>query len=535
MIVNREIKYDFDTLNTTPTTMFEVANEYICYKISDNTLTEEQILESTFISDYGNGEVYERTPQCGDILYQDDGYSVFQFKSKPANAFIVVYKVGELVTNCLGMSISISDIPETGIYMMYNKNVVPSRSLNVTIRYSEEVEEVEEETDIPEVSHAEFIESMGLGYNYGNTYDAYAERSNVTDNSETYNLWGNTKLSKTVIDMLKEEGFKTIRLPVTWFNHLDEDGKIYPSWLSEIKRAVDIILNADMYCILNVHHDTGEKGWLRADISKIDEMSDKLTSLWAQIAKHFKNYDERLIFEGFNEILNSENQWSGVDESCYVATQTLNQVFINTVRAAGGYNAKRWVICNAYACNHDYYTGCDMVGSYLMPNDNINRMLVQFHVYKDLVESIRVLDRIYARFKKENVGVVIGEWGMQASSANITTREAYALGFVKHCKELGFHCCWWDDGGSNSEDPSSVWTFGLIGKGTANVWWYKSIADQMIIAWRGLDEIMDIVGAIYNTIEYVKEEDNILSESDRDIVVTCLIKIHDSLVEKVTI
>lgn len=306
---------------------------------------------------------------------------------------------------------------------------------------------------------------------------------NQNDN-ESYNMWGNTKLNEVVIEMLRDEGFKTIRLPVTWSTHTDHNGKIDDEWMNEIQRAVDIILNNGMYCILDVHHDTGELGWLVADIDKVTTMSEKLSGLWMQIGERFKDYGDKLIFEGFNEILNSNNQWSWMDDSCHVAVQALNQAFIDTVRSIGSNNANRWLICNAYATNHeDYGNGTSMVDGYLLPTDPANKFLVQYHVYANLANSIVILDRIHARFDTENIGVVIGEWGMQASSADTDTRNAYAYGFVKHCKELGILCAWWDDGGSNQEDPSTVYNFGLIGKGMANVWWYKSIADHMMLAW----------------------------------------------------
>ena len=392
-------------------------------------------------------------------------------------------------------------------------NVSPDDSGNGVYEHLEEDSD-DEEADTPSnnvdtyIAYEALINDMGIGWNYGNVYDCYdlntgvnmpvtyngaTEDDETTEiNDETYNLWGNTALSDVVVNMIKAVGYKTIRLPITWANHTDSNGKISSVWMSEIKRAVNIILNAGMYCIINIHHDTNH-GWLTAEYSEFDTMSEKLAGLWIQIADTFKNYNEHLIFEGFNEILNAEGEWSSVAEEEYLTTQMLNQTFIDTVRGTGGVNATRWLICNSYATNH----GQNNLDGYKLPTDSVNKLLVQFHVYNDLQNSIEILNRIYNRFKDENVGIVIGEWGMERvykdesgveHEVPAEEREAYAYGFANYCKTLGIQCDWWDDGGSNKEDPSETKNFGLIGKGTANVWYYKSIAESMINGWNSIIE-----------------------------------------------
>jgi len=54
---------------------------------------------------------------------------------------------------------------------------------------------------------------------------------------------------------LKRYGFKTIRFPVTWMHFMDESGKVDSKWMSRVKQIVDWIINYNMHCILNVHHD----------------------------------------------------------------------------------------------------------------------------------------------------------------------------------------------------------------------------------------------------------------------------------------
>lgn len=58
---------------------------------------------------------------------------------------------------------------------------------------------------------------MGLGWNLGNNLDAYEEDPEDKDYlmpSET--VWGNPNATQQAINKVKEAGFTTIRIPVTW-------------------------------------------------------------------------------------------------------------------------------------------------------------------------------------------------------------------------------------------------------------------------------------------------------------------------------
>ena len=52
-----------------------------------------------------------------------------------------------------------------------------------------------------------------------------------------------------------------------------------------------------MYAIINIHHDD----WIVPLYSKEAEVNPKLEKLWTQIANHFKDYGNKLIFETLNE------------------------------------------------------------------------------------------------------------------------------------------------------------------------------------------------------------------------------------------
>ena len=114
----------------------------------------------------------------------------------------------------------------------------------------------------------EAVKNMGLGWNLGNTLEANSQT--VTDvtsrdfwgqqdlSSET--CWGQFVTKPELLKMMKEAGFGAIRVPVTWYNHMDADGKVNAAWMSRVHEIVDYVIDQGLYCIINVHHDTGADG-----------------------------------------------------------------------------------------------------------------------------------------------------------------------------------------------------------------------------------------------------------------------------------
>lgn len=87
----------------------------------------------------------------------------------------------------------------------------------------------------------DLIAQMGFGWNLGNTLDAH--NGNFNEGLDSESSWGNPKVTNAMIDKLVYKGFKTIRLPVTWHNHIiDKKYTIDPAWMWRVKNVVD-------YCI----------------------------------------------------------------------------------------------------------------------------------------------------------------------------------------------------------------------------------------------------------------------------------------------
>ena len=137
-----------------------------------------------------------------------------------------------------------------------------------------------QETDIPlsdgddgSESALEFVSKMGAGWNLGNSFCCY-DGKNYGEQTVAYyeKLWGNPITTKTTIDAIKAKGFKTVRIPVTYRNHIDANNQIDVEWLSRLKEVIDYVIEDDMYYIINLHHEN----WLVANADKQTSGEEKL-------------------------------------------------------------------------------------------------------------------------------------------------------------------------------------------------------------------------------------------------------------------
>ena len=177
---------------------------------------------------------------------------------------------------------------------------------------------------------------MVPGWNLGNTLEAPTSSSNELD-CET--AWQPTKTSQKIIDYVAAQGFRSVRIPCSWFIHMDEDYQISNVWIRRVKQVVDYCMKANLYVMLNDHWDNG---WIEVngfkDLSEenVSKKCEILKTMWTQIAMAFVDYDHRLLFAGMNEP-NSR------DAATAAVLKRYQQTFVDAVRATGGNNATRWL------------------------------------------------------------------------------------------------------------------------------------------------------------------------------------------------
>lgn len=329
------------------------------------------------------------------------------------------------------------------------------------------------------------VKNMGVGWNLGNTLDANNNNGNRQDlTSET--CWGQPYTKPELMKMMKEAGFGAIRVPVTWFPHMDTSNKVDAAWMKRVHEFVDYVLDNGMYCILNVHHDTGDGNfhWLHASTKTYNNVKGKYEALWQQIAEEFKDYGEKLLFEAYNEMLDDDNSWCFATFACsggynatdaadaYDAINKYAQSFVNVVRATGGNNAKRNLVVNTYgACN-----GAGTWNSHLkdplkgmkIPTDataGTGHLAVQVHTYPNVknISSMKtelndMFNALNTYFISKGTPVIIGEWGTANNGeTDYDVRHdnviEFADYFVKKAKEYNcatFHWMGLTDGTNRS-------------------------------------------------------------------------------------
>lgn len=331
------------------------------------------------------------------------------------------------------------------------------------------------------------VYDIKAGWNLGNTFDAYP--AGVTGLA-TETSWGNPRTSKELIDLVKEAGFNAIRVPVTWGNHMDENNQVDPAWMERVAEVVGYILDNDMYCLLNVHHDTGTEGWLRASRSNEEAMRAKFTTLWTQIATRFAEHSDKLLFESFNEILTDDNLWNSPPLDAIKVTNELNQIFVDTVRNTGGYNDKRCLVVNTYAASTDAIA----VNNFVLPTDTIeNRLIIEAHIYSPFPfthddspvttytenEVKAPISTLFVKLGFKGTPVIIGEFGC-VDKDNDFERVSWTKYFVDTASKYGIKCFWWDNGSQ----------FSIINR-HRNVISEPFIIDALITEATGGDYIVD--------------------------------------------
>ena len=306
----------------------------------------------------------------------------------------------------------------------------------------------------------EAITSMGVGWNLGNTLEpVWTGDTDGRDWRRWETGWGQSVTTQSLMNMMKNAGFGAIRVPVSWGVHMDADGKVYEEWMNRVNEVVDYVLNAGMYCIINIHHDTGadeELAWLVASPEGYARERQKYENLWKQIALRFRDYDQRLLFESYNEMLDESRSWCfasyalGYDANAAVgAYQAINdyaQSFVDVVRETGGNNAVRNLVVNTYgACNGagDWNSHLqDPLKNMKMPVDKVkDHILFQVHSYPkidDLAamerEVTQMLDDLETYLVSQGGPVIVGEWGTFSENPTLENYCHYAKWFVSECK-----------------------------------------------------------------------------------------------------
>ena len=326
-------------------------------------------------------------------------------------------------------------------------------------------------------SSAEIVKDIKVGWNLGNSLECY-NTSKEGLNTETG--WGNPRTTVELIKSVKAAGFNAIRVPVTWGEHMDGD-TIQKEWLNRVKEVVDYIYDNDMYVIINMHHD--DYIWFNPTEEEYDGDSVRYKKIWEQVSEYFKDYGDRLIFEGMNEArtIGSANEWMGGTAAERAVVNRYVQDFVDTVRASGGNNTERSLIISAYgACAEEV-----AMNDVIVPDDK--NLIVSIHYYApwrfasgeittfgdaERSELDAKFDSMKKKFIDKGTPLIIAEFGC-VGIADDSTRSEYYNYYISSAKKRGIRCFVWDNNIARGDDG-----YGILNR--TSMEWNNTILEGII-------------------------------------------------------
>ena len=337
-------------------------------------------------------------------------------------------------------------------------------------------------TDMSDASlgSLDFVQQkLKIGYNIGNQFDGCKRGENYTiqtnfnsveeqmDYWET--LWTNAPITEQYVQTIHSYGIQLVRVPVTWYNHLDGNGVIDPNFLARVKKVVDMIIENDMYCMINVHHEGATSYSARPLIFDEEHKASSeayLRNVWTQIGTYFQDYGTHLIFEAFNEVSDSSKSMTANDAR-QEQTAYQDNVFIDTVRHLGGNNPQRFLVCPGYA-------GLSTVKYELLDDEVVgdkSKLIATKHYYTSGTSYDYYYDNLWLKNQKtldDGMGMIVDEIGPSGHRPDYDNGALAGDIRTKMDACYGLSSCWWDNG----QAPE----YSLIDRATCTPTNYKSLA-----------------------------------------------------------
>nr|WP_228745024.1 cellulase family glycosylhydrolase [Paenibacillus sp. S150] len=268
-----------------------------------------------------------------------------------------------------------------------------------------------------------YVDAMQPGWNLGNTLDA-------TGADET--SWGNPAVTQELIKKIAAQGYKSIRIPVTWDVHTGAAPgyTIEPAYLARVQQVVDWAVAENLYVMINLHHDS----WLW--ISRMEQQHDQVLArykaIWTQVADRFKSYSNKLMFESVNEPRFTDGGTTDENKALQMLDE-LNVSFRSIVRSSGGNNAARPLVLSTLEASPTQ-TRMDSLYSTITGLNDSN-LIATVHYYGFWPFSVNIagytkfdaetqndinttFTNVYNTFTAKGIPVIVGEYGLLGFDKN---------------------------------------------------------------------------------------------------------------------
>ena len=298
------------------------------------------------------------------------------------------------------------------------------------------------------------VKLMAPGWSLGNSFDG----------NPTVTSWGNPAPTQTFIKALHAAGFNTLRLPVTWTDHIGAAPTytIDSAWMNQVAQTVQWAVDAGMFVFVNTHHEAdGNGGWISfpATTSAAQSVAAEVTAVWTQIATAFQSFNSRLMFECFNE---PNEAGGGNTPQAQTDLNIYLEACFKAIRDTGGANSTRIIMIQPVGAS-PIQSGIQSMQKVSFINDP--NLLISLHTYyptnfglsetpyawgssadyTSMQNSISQQIRVWLPTQP----VVIGEWGSMGAQAT-ANRAAHALAYSQDVTTAGMVPVWWDNGGSGN-------------------------------------------------------------------------------------
>jgi endoglucanase len=187
---------------------------------------------------------------------------------------------------------------------------------------------------------------LGRGVNLGNALEAPKEGE-----------WGVT-LKEEYFSLIKSAGFDSVRIPIRWSAHASQTSPytIDTAFFERIDWAIDQALQNNLQVVINMHH-------YEEIFTDPAAHQERYLALWEQIAAHYQDYPDNLVFEILNEPNNK------------LTDRLWNDLLVKALAVVRQTNPERNVIIGPAEWNSLY-----KLSDLTLPEDD-RHIIVTFHYY----------------------------------------------------------------------------------------------------------------------------------------------------------
>ena len=281
---------------------------------------------------------------------------------------------------------------------------------------------------------------------------------------------GNARFVPEHFRIIREAGFKNVRVVLQSFDFIDRAGKLDPRWLATLDGFVKAALDQGLTVILDEHDFN-----LCAEDPGV--CRTKVNAFWTQIAPHYKDAPNRLIFELLNEPHGAvtDEMWNTMLAETLAVVRATNPTR-NVIIGPGHWNslkslpllqlpqADRHIIVTFH-----YYTPMEFThqGAAFIGPPIANRVGVTWGTPVEVKLLNDEFDEVKAWSVAQDRPIFLGEFGVY-DRAEMRQRVNWAGTVARAAEGRGFSWAWWQF------DPDFVlWDFAKPG-------WVEPILNALI-------------------------------------------------------